>query len=91
MKKSSEERGVTLVGVCWLIAGIMSVALGLYQGSHTVCNCPETPNVACNCQPNGTSFLYVGVVAVCAGVGILLARSRIAAKIREYKSGAKKQ
>lgn len=86
MDSSIWERKVMIAGIAWMIAGTLALLVGIYIAAPAICNCPEIPSNAtpaqiakiCPCGTSISGFIYIGVVALIAGLCIVLFRRRIA-------------
>ncbi len=74
-----------MVGAAWILAGVLSAAVGLYLVTNTACSCPEIPVNAtpqqvastCPCRSNGPLFIAVGSLAGLLGLGILFFKRKL--------------
>ncbi len=88
MKRSSFEKLVLTAGLGWLVAGLITLAIGMYVGSSAICSCPAIPANAtatqiaqiCRCGGYiGYIYSYVGAAAAVTGLMLALLHRRIAA------------
>lgn len=79
MDKKAEEMKVALSGMGWFLTGIVSVVIGIILNGISICQCLNAVH----------EFLYLGVVSFLLGVGIILARGKIAIKVMKIEKSAR--
>jgi hypothetical protein len=73
------EKGIIFAGAGWMFAGILSVSVSIIQSYTSICNCPAIPvnsGQICACD-GSTSLIYIGAIAIAAGILIIALRRRI--------------
>ena len=87
------RREILVPALGWIASGIVSIAAWSLQSGRTVCNCPSIPvnaspsaiHALCSC-PTPMGLLYIGVLVIMVGIGLLASSNRISKMMDAYKT-----
>lgn len=86
------RKEILVPAIGWMASGVVSIAAWSLQTTHTVCNCPAiivntTRSVvyaSCRC-PTPMGLLYIGILVIVVGFGLLLSSNKISKMMDAYK------